>query len=87
MWPLRHEIVSIGGSHAQRDLFAQIMCDAAVHSSRRALARSLLSERVRSRPTKKRNWQTYAQMLAALGESERAAEARKRGEAAVEAGA
>ena len=29
-WPMRNEISTIGGSHAQRDLFAQIMCDAAV---------------------------------------------------------
>jgi len=87
MWPLRHDIATIGGSHAQRDLFAQIMCDAAARSSRRAVARSLLSERVRSRPTKKRNWQAYAETLAALGEAERAAEARQRAEAASEVGA
>jgi hypothetical protein len=58
-----------------------------VRSSRRALARSLLSERGRSRPTKKRNRQAYAETLAALGEAERAAEARKQGESAIEAGA
>ena len=46
LWPLRNEISTIGGSHAQRDLFAQIMCDAALHSSKLAVARSLLSERV-----------------------------------------
>ena len=42
LWPMRNEISTIGGSHAQRDLFAQIMCDAAVHSSKLAVARSLL---------------------------------------------
>jgi hypothetical protein len=87
MWPIRHDIVSIGGSHAQRDLFAQIICDAAAHSSRREVARSLLSERVRARSTKKRNWQVYAELLSALGETERAAAARKQSERAPEAGA
>ncbi len=86
-WPLRHDIVSIGGSHAQRDLFAQIMCDAAVHSSKRAVARSLLSERVLSRATKKKNWQIYADVLAELGEGERAAAARRQSDTAPEAGA
>jgi tetratricopeptide (TPR) repeat protein len=87
LWGRRHDIVRIGGSNAQRDLFAQITCDAAVHSSRRHVARSLLSERVRSRPTRKRNWQLYSELLAELGESERAAAARKQGERAPEPGA
>ena len=47
-WPMRHEIVNIGGSHAQRDLFAQIICDAALRGSKLPVARSLLSERVLS---------------------------------------
>lgn len=87
LWPRRHDIVAIGGSHAQRDLFAQIMCDAAVHSSRRYVARSLLSERVLSRKTKKKNWDVYSEVLAELGETERAASARKQGEMAHETGA
>jgi tetratricopeptide (TPR) repeat protein len=87
LWPRRHDIVKIGGSNAQRDLFAQIICDAAVHSSQRHVARSLLSERVCGRRTKKRNWQLYSELLAELGETERAAAARKQGELALEAGA
>jgi tetratricopeptide (TPR) repeat protein len=86
LWPRRHDVVAIGGSHAQRDLFAQIMCDAAVRSSRRYVARSLLSERVLSRKTKKRNWQIYSEVLAELGESERAAAALKQAQLAHEAG-
>ena len=82
-----NEISTIGGSHAQRDLFAQITCDAAVHSSRLAVARSLLSERVLSRGTRKRNWQDYSKVLAALGETENAEAARKHAELAPEAGA
>jgi tetratricopeptide (TPR) repeat protein len=87
LWSMRNEIVSIGGSHAQRDLFAQIICDAAVRAQRLPVARSLLSERVLSRGTRKGNWQSYAEVLAALGETERAAAARARGELAPEAGA
>jgi tetratricopeptide (TPR) repeat protein len=87
IWPIRHDIVAIGGSHAQRDLFAQILCDAAAHSSRLAVARSLLSERVQARTTKKRNWQVYAEVLSALGETERATAARKQSERAPETGA
>lgn len=86
-WPIRNEIVSIGGSHAQRDLFSQIMCDAAAHSSRLSVARSLLAERVLSRATKKKNWQEYSKVLAALGDAERAEAARKQGEIANEVGA
>jgi tetratricopeptide (TPR) repeat protein len=86
-WPMRHEIVNIGGSHAQRDLFAQIMCDAALHGSKLSVARSLLSERVLSRATRKRNWQAYSDVLAALGETERAEAARQQAARAPEAGA
>ncbi len=87
LWPRRHDIVRIGGSHAQRDLFAQIICDAAVHSSRRYIARSLLCERVLSRKSKKKNWQVYSELLTELGETKLAAEASKHGEMAHEAGA
>jgi tetratricopeptide (TPR) repeat protein len=87
LWPIRHDIATIGGSHAQRDLFAQIMCDAAAKGSKLSVARSLLSERVLSRGTRKRNWQTYAAVLAALGETEHAAAARNHAATAPEAGA
>ena len=40
-----------------------------------------------SRKTKKRNWQVYSEVLAELGEDERAAAAQKKGEMAHEAGA
>ena len=84
---MRNDIVSIGGSHAQRDLFAQIICDAAVRARNLPMARSLLSERVLSRGTRKSNWRSYAEVLAALGETERAVAARKQAEAAPEFGA
>ena len=40
----------IGGSHAQRDLFAQMLINAAMADGRHNLARGLLGERLGSRP-------------------------------------
>jgi tetratricopeptide (TPR) repeat protein len=48
--PLRHAIRRIGGSHAQRDVFAQLLIDAAVKAGRREAARDLLAERLAGRP-------------------------------------
>ena len=48
--PLRDEIRQIGGSHAQRDLFAQLLIDSAVKAKRRDVARDLLRERLAARP-------------------------------------
>jgi tetratricopeptide (TPR) repeat protein len=87
LWPLRNEISTIGGSHAQRDLFAQITCDAAVHSHMLPVARSLLSERVRSRGTRRKNWEDYSRVLGALGETQNAEAAKKQAARAPEAGA
>ncbi|MBI3513678.1 MAG: tetratricopeptide repeat protein [Proteobacteria bacterium] len=42
MLPVHARIVELGGSHAQRDVFNQLLIDAAVKSGRRDLARSLL---------------------------------------------
>jgi tetratricopeptide (TPR) repeat protein len=87
LWPRRHDLATIGGSNAQRDLFAQILCDAAVRGGRLTVARSLLSQRVRGRATRKANWQAYAEVLSALGETAEAKAALKHGELAIEAGA
>lgn len=87
LWTVRNEIAAIGGSHAQRDLFAQIVCNAAVRAGDLPVARSLFSERVRSRGTRKGNWQSYATILAALGETDRAQHAHRQAELAPECGA
>ena len=87
IWPLRHDFSLIGGSNAQRDLFAQILCDAAVRGKRFTVARSLLGERVRNRTEHKANWTTYADVLSALGETKLAADAAKQGELVTQAGA
>jgi tetratricopeptide (TPR) repeat protein len=86
LWTVRNEVGAIGGSHAQRDLFAQIVCDAALRANNLPVARSLLSERVLSRGTHKGNWLAYADVLAALGDDTHAAAARRQADAASEAG-
>ena len=43
--PIRYRIHRIGGSHAQRDLFAQTLIEAALRCGRFALARALTAER------------------------------------------
>lgn len=48
--PVRTFAVRSGGSHAQRDVFAQTLLSAAEKSGRRALARAMLNERLELRP-------------------------------------
>lgn len=47
---LRHDLGPLGGSHAQQDVFHQILIDAAMRAGRPELARSLLAERMVLRP-------------------------------------
>lgn len=42
--PVRERFWQLGGSHAQRDVFNQLLVDSAVAAGRRALARALLAE-------------------------------------------
>jgi tetratricopeptide (TPR) repeat protein len=53
LMPRREKIRQIGGSHAQRDLFAQMLIDAA-RKSAPDMARGLLGERLAARP--KNHW-------------------------------
>jgi len=50
LFPVRQSLASLGGSHAQQDVFHQILIDAAIRDGRRDLARSLLAERASLRP-------------------------------------
>ena len=66
--PVRYSLPAIGGSHAQRDLFHQILIAAALRTPRPAVARALLGERTRLKPENAWSWQRYAQALKATGD-------------------
>lgn len=44
LWPVRRDLNQIGGSHAQRDIFFQIMMDSALKAGRETQARILLDD-------------------------------------------
>jgi len=47
---IRHAIQRLGGSHAQRDLFEEMLIDSALHAGRTETARALLAGRLERRP-------------------------------------
>ena len=75
--PVRYQLPLIGGSHAQRDLFHQVLIAAALASGRHETARTLLSERVCRKPENPWTWKRYAQALAELDDDEGAVQARE----------
>ncbi len=50
MLPIRYDLYRIGGSHAQRDLFAMLLIDSAMKSDRMNVTKMLLSERLGRAP-------------------------------------
>ncbi len=48
--PIRYDLHRMGGSHAQRDLFAMLLLDAALNAGQTNLARALAAERLCRRP-------------------------------------
>lgn len=44
MWPVRRDLHQIGGSHAQRDIFFQVVVDAAMRAGRKTETRILLED-------------------------------------------
>ncbi|MDA0822313.1 MAG: hypothetical protein O3C28_07805 [Proteobacteria bacterium] len=75
LWPLREQWTAIGGSHAQRDVFTQVLIAAALGAKRYRYAQTLLSQRLTLRPQSFGGWTKYAEVLNALGrkgEAERA---------------
>ncbi len=60
-------LVEIGGSHAQRDLFAQVHLDAMIRSGQWGGAQHLLQQAVNSQPESLRLKRQAAQVYAALG--------------------
>ncbi|WP_396433636.1 tetratricopeptide repeat protein [Limnohabitans sp.] len=59
---LRYEAASLGASHAQQDLYFQLMVDAALRIDELPLARSLLKERLVKHFSDAVGWQRYQEM-------------------------
>src|SRR5712675_352461 len=65
--PVRRRIRRIGASHAQRDIFDQLLIDAALRDRQMEVARELLAERTALRPGNMWGWKHYAAVLESLG--------------------
>ena len=63
LWPLRNDLGPVGGSHTQRDLFRQILEDAARKCKRTNISRHLLSERILQRPNDDNYQKRYNALL------------------------
>jgi hypothetical protein len=83
--PVRRRIRTLGGSHAQRDVFAQTLLDAALRAGRPALARALASERIEQRRESPWSWRAYARALEGAGDPAGAAVARGKAERRLQA--
>ncbi|CAN0519810.1 unnamed protein product, partial [Laminaria digitata] len=70
--PVRYGIGHLGGSNAQRDVFAQTVVDCALRAKDFNQARALLAERVANLPGSPWAWKQYAVALKACGEAESA---------------
>jgi predicted Zn-dependent protease len=73
---VRDKIWRIGGSHAQRDLFEEMLIDSALRAGEVGTARSLLDERLTRRPRNAWGWRHLALALDQLGDQPAAAAAR-----------
>lgn len=78
LMPIRYGILRVGGSHAQRDVFAQMLIESALRAGRAPIARALLVERSQSKPFSPAAWKNYARALDQLGDTEGARAARDR---------
>jgi hypothetical protein len=70
LWPRRHDVVSIGGSHAQRDLFEQLYLDALVRTGTEASltgAQGILQQQLNGQPESLRLRRQAAAVYERLG--------------------
>jgi tetratricopeptide (TPR) repeat protein len=78
LMPLRRTFRRIGASHAQRDVFDQLLIDSAWRGRRLDAAAELLAERTARRPRNIWAWKHYADVLEASGATSAAAAAAAR---------
>jgi tetratricopeptide (TPR) repeat protein len=83
--PIRYEVRRLGGSHAQRDLFARLLVEAAIRAGRLPLARALLAERTAQKPNSRWSWRRAADVADALGSKDAASRLNARAAACVDA--
>ncbi len=81
--PIRYTAQRFGGSHAQRDLIAQTIIEAALRSKRYPLARALLAERTALKPSSPQNWRNTAHALRGMDDPQGASAAMTRADALV----
>ena len=67
LMPIRYKYQTIGGSHAQRDIFNIFLIDAAINSKQLELASSLLSERLALHPNSFGFWLKFAKLSEKMG--------------------
>ena len=72
---IRNSGFNFGGSHAQRDILNFTVIEALLRDGQHRLARTLLNERLESKPTSPQNWHMAGRAYSGLGQSERALEA------------
>jgi len=82
---VQKELHRAGGSHAQRDVVTLTLIEAAIRDKRNDLARALLAERTRARPTSPGSWHSYARVLDELHDPLGAAQAREQAQAMLRA--
>ena len=75
---IRGDLVAIGGSHAQRDLFDLLHLEAAIAANDLAVAMNLCSVRRHRWPNSVPTWSMYAEVLEAVGHHDRAQQASHR---------
>ena len=74
--PIRYAVDKIGGSRAQRDIFARMLIEAALKDGRFDFARALIAERTDRKPASPWSWKAAARALDGLGDSSGADTAR-----------
>lgn len=72
MMKVRYDMVPLGGSWAQRDVWIRMLINAAMADGQDGLARALLAERVADQPTSAPSWKLYAEALERDGDAAQA---------------
>ncbi len=80
LMPIRYQTHMSGGSHAQRDIIAWTLLEAALRAKRWNLAVSLANERVYLKPTSPQNWKMLARAQQGCGNVRKANAAFSRAE-------